>query len=158
EARLRPAGAVAANPADVRRRLSRARARRARAARNAAARRRRARDPRGADGIRAGSRVRAVDDESSDARARGCDLPRRRPADPGARRARVVRAVPLRGRLTAQARRKATHGTSLFDMTSSSRVSADTSATPERSDFIREIVAADVREGRVSEVVTRFPP
>ncbi len=31
-------------------------------------------------------------------------------------------------------------------------------ATPERSDFIREIVAADVREGRVSEVVTRFPP
>src|SRR5438093_1602743 len=32
------------------------------------------------------------------------------------------------------------------------------SATPERSDFIREIVAADVREGRVSEVVTRFPP
>src|SRR5262249_50651294 len=30
--------------------------------------------------------------------------------------------------------------------------------TPERSDFIRDIVAADVREGRVSEVVTRFPP
>jgi glutaminyl-tRNA synthetase len=30
--------------------------------------------------------------------------------------------------------------------------------TTERSDFIREIVAADVREGRVSEVVTRFPP
>ncbi|HST25144.1 MAG TPA: glutamate--tRNA ligase family protein, partial [Gaiellaceae bacterium] len=26
------------------------------------------------------------------------------------------------------------------------------------SDFIRDIVAADVREGRVSEVVTRFPP
>ena len=42
-------------------------------------------------------------------------------------------------------------------MTSSS-VSADSPATPERSDFIREIVAADVREGRVSEVVTRFPP
>src|SRR6188472_1697774 len=40
----------------------------------------------------------------------------------------------------------------------SSRVSAGTPATPERSDFIREIVAADVREGRVSEVVTRFPP
>jgi glutaminyl-tRNA synthetase len=37
-------------------------------------------------------------------------------------------------------------------------VSADNRATPERSDFIREIVAADVREGRVSEVVTRFPP
>ena len=29
---------------------------------------------------------------------------------------------------------------------------------PERSDFIREIVAADVRAGRVREVVTRFPP
>src|SRR5918999_3685200 len=39
-----------------------------------------------------------------------------------------------------------------------SSVSAQTPATPERSDFIREIVAADVREGRVSEVVTRFPP
>ena len=33
-----------------------------------------------------------------------------------------------------------------------------TKATTERRDFIREIVAADVREGRVSEVVTRFPP
>ena len=32
------------------------------------------------------------------------------------------------------------------------------SSSPERSDFIREIVAADVREGRVTEVVTRFPP
>src|SRR3954453_860314 len=31
-------------------------------------------------------------------------------------------------------------------------------ATPERSNFIREIVAADVRDRRVSEVVTRFPP
>ena len=41
---------------------------------------------------------------------------------------------------------------------SSSGVSADSPVTPERSDFIREIVAADVREGRVSEVVTRFPP
>src|ERR1041384_1930284 len=30
--------------------------------------------------------------------------------------------------------------------------------TPGRGDFIREIVAADVREGRVSEVITRFPP
>jgi glutaminyl-tRNA synthetase len=28
----------------------------------------------------------------------------------------------------------------------------------EKSDFIREIVASDLREGRVSEVVTRFPP
>src|SRR4051795_5299068 len=42
--------------------------------------------------------------------------------------------------------------------TSGSRVSAQGPTTPERSDFIREIVAADVREGRVSEVVTRFPP
>ena len=31
-------------------------------------------------------------------------------------------------------------------------------SSPERSDFIREIVAADVRAGRVREVVTRFPP
>src|SRR3954454_9643475 len=37
-------------------------------------------------------------------------------------------------------------------------MSTDSAATPERSDFIRDIVAADVREGRVSEVVTRFPP
>jgi len=29
---------------------------------------------------------------------------------------------------------------------------------PERSDFIREIVAADLREGRRTSVVTRFPP
>src|SRR3954467_12180558 len=28
----------------------------------------------------------------------------------------------------------------------------------ERSDFIRDVVASDVREGRVAEVVTRFPP
>src|SRR6476659_5886614 len=40
----------------------------------------------------------------------------------------------------------------------SSPVSAHEPAAPERTDFIREIVAADVREGRVSEVVTRFPP
>ena len=43
-------------------------------------------------------------------------------------------------------------------MMTSRRVSAHDPATPERSDFIRETVAADVREGRVSEVVTRFPP
>src|SRR5262249_31784563 len=49
-------------------------------------------------------------------------------------------------------------GTNLFESMSSSSVSAGTPATPERSDFIREIVAADVREGRVAEVVTRFPP
>src|SRR5437879_12863842 len=52
----------------------------------------------------------------------------------------------------------ATYWTSLFETMSSSGVSADSPATPERSDFIREIVAADVRGGRVSEVVTRFPP
>src|SRR4029079_8621389 len=39
-----------------------------------------------------------------------------------------------------------------------SPVSIDTTATPERSDFICEIVAADVRDGRVETVVTRFPP
>ena len=33
-----------------------------------------------------------------------------------------------------------------------------TSPTPERSDFIRDIVAADMRAGRVGTVVTRFPP
>src|SRR5213082_1924575 len=48
--------------------------------------------------------------------------------------------------------------TTLIEMTSNSRVSARAPASPERRDFIREIVAADVREGRVSEVVTRFPP
>jgi glutaminyl-tRNA synthetase len=37
-------------------------------------------------------------------------------------------------------------------------VSTETPTTPERSDFIREIVAADLREGRVQSVVTRFPP
>ena len=52
----------------------------------------------------------------------------------------------------------ATYCTTLIEMTSNSRVSAGTPASPERRDFIREIVAADVREGRVSEVVTRFPP
>ena len=33
-----------------------------------------------------------------------------------------------------------------------------TPAPPERGDFIREIVAADLREGRHETVVTRFPP
>ncbi len=37
-------------------------------------------------------------------------------------------------------------------------VSIETQSPPERSDFIRDIVAADLREGRRSEVVTRFPP
>src|ERR1700687_3906064 len=48
--------------------------------------------------------------------------------------------------------------TTLIEVTSNSRVSARTPASPERRDFIHEIVAADVREGRVSELVTRFPP
>ena len=52
----------------------------------------------------------------------------------------------------------ATYCTILIEVTSNGRVSAPTPASPERRDFIREIVAADVREGRVSEVVTRFPP
>src|ERR1700746_3601331 len=43
----------------------------------------------------------------------------------------------------------------LIEMTSSS---ARAPASPGRRDFIGEIVAADVRGGRVSEVVTRFPP
>ena len=32
------------------------------------------------------------------------------------------------------------------------------SVTPERSDFIREIVAADLQAGRVRSVIMRFPP
>jgi glutaminyl-tRNA synthetase len=35
---------------------------------------------------------------------------------------------------------------------------SQTTAAPERADFIREIVAADLREGRHQAVVTRFPP
>ncbi len=34
----------------------------------------------------------------------------------------------------------------------------ETSTPPDRSDFIRDIVAADLRAGRVQSVVTRFPP
>jgi glutaminyl-tRNA synthetase len=37
-------------------------------------------------------------------------------------------------------------------------VSIQESPSPERGDFIREIVAADLREGRVKSIVTRFPP
>ena len=51
-----------------------------------------------------------------------------------------------------------TRRASLCETMSSSGVSAHGSATPERSDFIREIVAADLREGRARSVVTRFPP
>ena len=35
---------------------------------------------------------------------------------------------------------------------------ASSPPAPDRSDFIRDIVAADVRAGRVGTVVTRFPP
>jgi len=37
-------------------------------------------------------------------------------------------------------------------------VSTPTPSSPERGDFIREIVAADLREGRRQAIVTRFPP
>jgi glutaminyl-tRNA synthetase len=37
-------------------------------------------------------------------------------------------------------------------------VNIQTPDSPERSDFIREIVAADLREGRHQTIVTRFPP
>ena len=37
-------------------------------------------------------------------------------------------------------------------------MSTQTPSSPERGDFIREIVAADLREGRHQTVVTRFPP
>ncbi len=37
-------------------------------------------------------------------------------------------------------------------------MSTQTPSSPERSDFIREIVATDLADGRVQSVVTRFPP
>jgi glutaminyl-tRNA synthetase len=37
-------------------------------------------------------------------------------------------------------------------------MSSQTPSAPDRGDFIREIVAADLREGRCQTVVTRFPP
>ena len=43
-------------------------------------------------------------------------------------------------------------------MLSSALVSTPAPTPSERGDFIREIVAADLREGRVQSVVTRFPP
>ena len=41
---------------------------------------------------------------------------------------------------------------------SSAPVSTETPSSPERGDFIREIVAADLREGRHQTIITRFPP
>jgi glutaminyl-tRNA synthetase len=49
-------------------------------------------------------------------------------------------------------------GLLLFHMLSSAFMSTETSSSSERSDFIREIVAADLRNGRHESVVTRFPP
>ena len=43
-------------------------------------------------------------------------------------------------------------------MSTKSPATSEPSVTPERSDFIRDIVAADLREGRHASVVTRFPP
>ena len=43
-------------------------------------------------------------------------------------------------------------------MSTRSPATSEPSVTPERSDFIRDIVAADLREGRHASVVTRFPP
>jgi glutaminyl-tRNA synthetase len=43
-------------------------------------------------------------------------------------------------------------------MLSSAAVSIQQPSSPERGDFVREIVAADLREGRFKTVVTRFPP
>jgi glutaminyl-tRNA synthetase len=37
-------------------------------------------------------------------------------------------------------------------------MSTEPATSPEKSDFIRDLVAADLREGRVKSVVTRFPP
>jgi glutaminyl-tRNA synthetase len=41
---------------------------------------------------------------------------------------------------------------------SATTVSIETPASPDRSDFIRDIVAADLRDGRHATIVTRFPP
>src|SRR5579884_532690 len=54
----------------------------------------------------------------------------------------------LRNDRLAAPRRSTSPSVSSFEPMSSST----------KSDFIRDSVAADVREGRVSEVVTRFPP
>ena len=43
-------------------------------------------------------------------------------------------------------------------MLSSATMDTHTSPQPERADFIREIVASDLREGRCQSIVTRFPP
>jgi glutaminyl-tRNA synthetase len=37
-------------------------------------------------------------------------------------------------------------------------MSIDTPSSPARTDFLRDIVAADLRDGRIDSVVTRFPP
>jgi glutaminyl-tRNA synthetase len=37
-------------------------------------------------------------------------------------------------------------------------MSSENASTPERSDFIRDIVSADLKQGRTDSIVTRFPP
>jgi glutaminyl-tRNA synthetase len=49
-------------------------------------------------------------------------------------------------------------GLLLFRVLSSAFMSTETSSSPERSDFLRETVAADLRSGLHQSVVTRFPP
>jgi glutaminyl-tRNA synthetase len=43
-------------------------------------------------------------------------------------------------------------------MLSSATMDTQNTSASEKSDFVRDIVAADLREGRIGEVVTRFPP
>jgi glutaminyl-tRNA synthetase len=59
--------------------------------------------------------------------------------------------------MTAEPDTTSSDGGATSDSPGGTATSSPTEAA-ERRDFIREIVAADLREGRVSEVVTRFPP
>src|SRR5512146_955188 len=67
----------------------------------------------------------------------------------------VLAREPMTSQLTGRARGPQ-HGRG--PVLASGLVSIETSASPERGDFIREIVAADVRDGKQAEIVTRFPP
>jgi glutaminyl-tRNA synthetase len=53
---------------------------------------------------------------------------------------------------------RACHENTVPSVLYSGPVSTSAHLPPERSDFIRDIVAADLRAGRIHEVVTRFPP
>ena len=46
----------------------------------------------------------------------------------------------------------------MWALLSSVTMNTQPSAAPERSDFIRDIIASDLREGRHDVIVTRFPP